>query len=48
MDATTPSRAPVNPPVRLANPRRVTLASFSTHEERRRLAMEHAQEREAS
>lgn len=38
---------PVNPPVRLANPRRTTLASVRSHEEPQQ-ATAHAEERQAS
>ncbi len=48
MNDTTSSQVPVNPPVRLANPRRTTLASVRSHAELREQANAHAEERQAS
>ncbi len=45
MNNMTSSHAPVNPPVRLANPRRTTLASLRSHQERREQATAHAGDR---
>lgn len=47
MDHVTSASAPVNPPVRLANPRRTTLSSVRSYEEQAQ-ATAHPEQRQAS